>query len=106
MVRADWAMGIRGAQRIPATASTGTTQRQSHSPVGSGKRGMAMRRKPYAPVLPIMPANVTSIGTGAAAYASGTHEWHGNSGVLIANAIANSPNRPNWMAGEAATDGS
>src|SRR5258708_27880310 len=101
-----WAIAMSAPQRIPPTASTGTTQRQSQSPVGSGKRGIATRRKPYAPVLPIMPANVTSIGTGAAAYASGTHEWNGNSGVLIANAIANSPNRPNWMAGEAATDGS
>ena len=53
-----------------------------------------------------MPANVTSIGAGAAAYASGTQERNGNRGVLIANAIAKSANSPNWMAGEGATDGS
>src|SRR4030081_3681707 len=85
---------------IDATARAGITHRQSHQPTGSGKRGTAMRRKPYAPALPITPANVISIGVGAAMYASGSQPWKGNSGVLIANARANTKKSANWIEGE------
>src|SRR5580704_14907731 len=98
-----WAIAIRAPQMIAATARTGTTQRQSHHPTGSGNSGIAMRRKPYAPALPITPANVTSIGVGAALYASGSQLWKGNSGVLIANASAKTKNRANWIEGDGAS---
>src|SRR5438445_10710369 len=82
---------------IAATARTGMTQRQSHQSTGCGNSGTAMRRKPYAPALPMTPAKVTSIGVGAAMYASGSQEWKGKSGVLIANARAKTKKRPNWI---------
>ena len=62
-----------------------------------------MRRKPYAPALPMTPAKVISIGVGAAMYASGSQLWNGNSGVLIAKARAKTKKRPNWIAGEGAS---
>ena len=61
-----WAIAISAPQMIAATASTGITQRQSHHSTGLGNSGIAMRKKPYAPALPMTPANVISIGVGAA----------------------------------------
>src|SRR5260370_6610943 len=98
-----WAIAISAPQMIAATASTGTTHLQSHHPTGSGNSGIAMRRKPYAPALPITPAKVTSIGVGAAAYASGSQLWKGNRGVLIAKARAKTKNSANWIEGEGAS---
>ncbi len=94
------AIAISAPQTMAATASTGMTQRQSHQSTGFGKSGTRMRRKPYAPVLPMTPAKITSIGAGAAMYASGSQPWNGNRGVLIANASPNTKNRPNWIAAE------
>src|SRR6202165_4118821 len=94
------AIAIRAPHTIAATASTGMTQRQSHQLTGSGKRGTTMRRKPYAPALPITPAKVISIGVGAAMYASGSQLWKGKRGVLIAKASAKTKKRPNWIEGE------
>src|SRR5690348_6816990 len=98
-----WTSAISAPQMIAATASTGITQRQSHQSTGCGNRGTAMRRKPYAPALPITPAKVISIGVGAAAYASGSQLWNGNSGVLMAKAIAKRKNRANWVDGPGAS---
>src|SRR5260370_42504347 len=85
---------------MAATASKGMTQRHSHQSTDCGNRGTAMRRKPYAPALPITPAKVISIGVGAALYASGSQLWNGKSGVLIANASANTKNSANWAEGD------
>src|SRR4029077_4686621 len=49
------------------------------------------------------PANVTSMGMGAALYASGSQLWKGNSGVLMAKASAKTKKRPNWSEGEGAS---
>src|ERR1700716_1020638 len=97
------AIAISAPQMIAATASTGMIHRQSHHHTGSGNKGTAMRRKPYAPALPITPAKVTSIGVGAARYASGSQLWNGNSGVFIANASAKTKKRPNWIDGDGAS---
>ena len=43
---------------------------------------------------------------GAALYASGSQLWKGNSGVLIAKAIAKRKKSPNWTEGEGARPGS
>src|SRR5207253_11155281 len=94
-----WTSAINATQMIAATASTGMTHRQSHQSTGCGNNGTAMRRKPYAPALPITPAKVTSMGTGAALYASGSQLWKGNRGVLMANARAKTKNRPNCSEG-------
>src|SRR2546429_9791910 len=88
---------------IDENASTGMTHRQSHQSIGCGNSGTAIRRKPYAPALPITPAKVISIGTGAALYASGSQLWKGNSGVLIANARAKTKNSANWTDGDGAS---
>ena len=90
-----WTSAISAPQMIAATARTGMTQRQSHQSTGCGKSGIAIRRKPYAPALPMTPAKVISIGTGAALYASGSQLWNGKSGVLIANASAKTKKRAN-----------
>src|SRR2546430_17695962 len=95
-----WTSAMSAPQMIAATASTGMTQRQSHQSTGCGNSGTAMRRKPYAPALPITPAKVISIGVGAALYASGSQLWEGNSGGLIADARAKTRNSPNWMDGD------
>src|SRR5256885_16765893 len=92
-----WTIAINAPHTIPATASAGTTHRQSHQPTGSGNSGIAMRRKPKAPVLPMKPAKVISIGVGAAAYASGNQVWNGKIGVLIAKARAKRKKSPNWI---------
>ncbi len=89
------AIAISAPQMIAITASTATTQLQSHQPIGCGNKGTAMRRKPYAPALPITPAKVISIAVGAAMYASGSQLWKGKRGVLIANARPNTKNSQN-----------
>src|SRR5258708_34674750 len=88
---------------IAATASTGMTQRHSHQSTGCGNRGTAMRRKPYAPALPITPAKGIRIGVGAALYASGSQLWNGKSGVLIASSSGSTKNRANGAEGDGAS---
>ena len=53
--------------------------------------------------MPITPANVISIGIGAALYASGSQLWKGKRGVLIAKARAKTKKSPNCIAGDGAS---
>src|SRR6266699_233740 len=53
-----------------------------------GSNGSEKRMNPYVPIFKSTPARMTEPAVGASTCASGSQEWNGNMGTLMANPMA------------------
>ena len=67
---------------IPMTARMAIAG--AHALAPSGRKGMAMRTKPYVPSFSRIAARITDPCVGASVWASGSQVWNGNIGTLTA----------------------
>ena len=81
--RFSWARATSAPYRTPATPITMITQAYSRHACGS--IGIAMRAKPYVPILSSTPARMAEPVAGASVWAGGSQVCTGTVGVLIAS---------------------
>ena len=76
---------------MPITESARRLSRTQGVKSAPGKNGSAKRRKPYVPILSMIPARITEPAVGASTCASGSHVWKGNIGTFTAKARKKAP---------------